>query len=357
MTFETSQPQSDVDLSCHNTLALRCRADYACDVTNDAQLPALLAFAAEHGVAWHVLGGGSNVILPAHLHGLVLLMRTRGITLLQADQLQADQLQADPPSTNDDAVDIAVAAGENWDDVVATCINNGWFGLENLSLIPGSAGAAPVQNIGAYGVEVAQFIVAVDYFDVQEQRIVTIDNTACEFRYRDSVFKNALRGRAIITRLTLRLRRSTSTNLSYPALRAQFAADAVPTPATVRAAVIAVRRSKLPDPATLPNVGSFFKNPVISARQFGELLLREPQLVSYPQADGSVKLAAGYLVQQCGWKGREDGPVRVHEQQALVLINQGGAEARDLLHTAQQIQADVLARYGVALEIEPDVFG
>jgi UDP-N-acetylmuramate dehydrogenase len=343
--FSGQVPARDVDLSRHNTLALKAVADVAIDVTDSAQLPSLFAFATERGLPWWVLGGGSNVILPARLHGIVLLMRTRGITQLSGN------------AREDDQVDISVAAGENWDDVVAHCVANRWHGLENLSLIPGSCGAAPVQNIGAYGVEVAQFITAVDYFDVRTQCFATLDNAGCEFSYRDSIFKHALRGRVIITGVQLRLHRMARVNLEYPALRAQFAAGVSPTPAQVRDAVIALRRSKLPDPAQLPNVGSFFKNPIIPHAQFLALQQQDSRLVHYPQADGSVKLAAGYLIDQCGWKGRDDGRVRVHDQQALVLINRGGAAARDMLHTAAAIRADVAARYGVTLEIEPDVVG
>jgi len=335
-------PARNVDLCHSNTLALHAFADYAIEVTDVEQLPALIKFSSQHNLPWWVLGGGSNVVLPARLRGVVLLMRTRGIALLQE---------------NDTYVEIGVAAGENWDDLVATCVDNGWYGLENLSLIPGSCGAAPVQNIGAYGVEIAQLVAAVEYFDIHVQRLVTLDNAACEFSYRDSVFKHALRGKAIITRLQLRLSKVADINLDYPALRSQFAVDARPAPREVRQAVIAVRRSKLPDPAVLPNVGSFFKNPVISAARFRDLQKEDAKLVHYPQADGSVKLAAGYLVDRCGWKGRQHGPVRVHELQALVLINGGGATAADFLRAADAIRADVAAHYGVTLEIEPDRFG
>jgi len=330
----------DVSLSSLNTLALTSTADYVTEISRVDQLAVALEFARAHQMPWRVLGGGSNVILPAHLPGLVLLMRTRGITLLNEDE---------------SSVVIAVAAGEVWDDVVAHTLTQAWYGLENLSLIPGSCGAAPVQNIGAYGIEVAQFIVAVEYFDALDGCMYTVSANECEFRYRDSVFKHALRGRAIITCVHLRLSRAPAISLQYPALAAQFVAGAQPTPHDVRAAVIAVRRSKLPDPAVLPNVGSFFKNPVVSRSQFEPLQLADPALPFYPQADGSVKLAAGYLVEKCGWKGRADGPVQVHAQQALVLINRGGADATALLHTADAIRRDVFARYGVALVIEPDI--
>jgi len=341
-SVSAAMPARDVDLSHRNTLALHSVADYAIEVTDVEQLPALIGFAMQRNLPWWVLGGGSNVILLPRLQGLVLLMRTRGIALLHE---------------NDTHVEISIAAGENWDDAVARCIDNGWYGLENLSLIPGNCGAAPVQNIGAYGVEVAQFITAVEYFDVAKQRVVLLDNAGCEFSYRDSIFKRVLLGHAIITSVRLRLSKQARVDLQYPALRTQFAPDTTPTPQQVRAAVIAVRRSKLPDPVQLPNVGSFFKNPVVLAQQFRDLQKLDPQLVHYPQPDGTVKLAAGYLVDHCGWKGRDDGPVRVHELQALVLINRGGATQRDLLRTAAAIRTDVAARYGVALEVEPVILG
>ena len=333
--------RSDVDLSSLNTLALTSTANYLAEITDATQLSAALAFARAQRLPWRVLGGGSNVIVPARVPGLVLLMRLRGITVLH---------------DGDDHVVIAVAAGEVWDDVVAHTLAQGWYGLENLSLIPGSCGAAPVQNIGAYGVEIAQFVVAVDYFDAVDGCQRSVATPDCAFRYRDSVFKHALRDRAIITRVQLRLARKACVNLQYPALAEQFPHGVQPTPHEVRAAVIAVRRSKLPDPAELPNVGSFFKNPLVSSAQFEPLRRADPALPFYPQADGTVKLAAGYLVERCGWKGRVDGAVQVHAKQALVLINRGGADATALLHTADAIRRDVHARYGVALEIEPDLF-
>jgi UDP-N-acetylmuramate dehydrogenase len=332
----------DVDLSRHNTLALPSLADHVVTISAQQQLPAVFRRIAALGLPWWVLGGGSNVLLPPHLAGVVVLMRTRGIELLH---------------DHGDHVELEVAAGENWDDVVAHCCAQHWHGLENLSLIPGSAGAAPVQNIGAYGVEIAQFIVAVEYFDVRTQQLCTLDNAGCEFRYRDSVFKHALRGGVVITRVRLRLYKDARVNIEYPALRSQFGNTTGPTPREVREAVIAVRRSKLPDPAVLPNAGSFFKNPIVSAAQFTALQQQDPRLVHYPQADGTVKLAAGYLIERCGWRGRACGAAGVHELQALVLVNRGGASIDDLLRTADAIRADVAARYGVTLDIEPDVIG
>jgi UDP-N-acetylmuramate dehydrogenase len=248
-----------------------------------------------------------------------------------------------------------VAAGENWHAFVQWTLEQGMPGLENLSLIPGTAGAAPIQNIGAYGVETRDYFHSLTAFDPDSGQFVTLDRDACRFAYRDSIFKHEAGRGLIIVDVTFALPKAWTPNLRYAELAQAVAAQgiAVPTARDVAATVIAVRRRKLPDPAEIGNAGSFFKNPVVSAAVCERLLAQYPALVHHRQADGSEKLAAGWLIDQCGWKGRSLGQAGVYEKQALVLVNRGGATGAEVQALARAIQQDVQARYGVVLEPEP----
>jgi UDP-N-acetylmuramate dehydrogenase len=240
--------------------------------------------------------------------------------------------------------------------VVSACIARGWDGLENLALIPGTAGAAPVQNIGAYGVELADRFDSLQAWHIPERRLVRMTAADCRFAYRDSVFKHARPDEWLIVSVRLALPRPWRPVLGYPDLqRDAELSKSSPTARAVFDAVCRIRRAKLPDPAAIGNAGSFFKNPLVDARARDELLARFPGLVSYAQPDGRYKLAAGWLIDQCGWKGRSLGPAGVHDRQALVLVNRGGAKAEDVMALAAAIQGDVKARYGVELEPEPVV--
>jgi UDP-N-acetylmuramate dehydrogenase len=287
-----------------------------------------------------VLGGGSNILLTRDFAGLVLHMCSEGIEIV-----------GDDADTNF----VRAAAGENWHRFVQWTLGRGLGGLENLSLIPGSVGAAPIQNIGAYGVEVKDCFHSLRAFDFETGTIFTLDKTACEFGYRDSVFKHRLRNRAAILDVTFALPKDWRANISYADVAQELASSGLsaPTAQDIGAAVIAIRTRKLPDPAVIGNAGSFFKNPVVPAGQRDGLLRRFPHLVSYAQADGSFKLAAGWLIDQCGWKGKSAGAAGVYEKQALVLVNRGGASGQDVVLLARLIQADVQARFGVLLEPEP----
>jgi UDP-N-acetylmuramate dehydrogenase len=291
-----------------------------------------------------VLGGGSNVVLPERLPGTVLLMRTRGLAI--------------EPQGAMDAL-LTAAAGERWHDVVRHALGQGYGGLENLVLIPGSAGAAPVQNIGAYGVELAERFHTLRALDLDSGAVHTFDRAACRFGYRDSVFKQPEGGRLVILTLTLRVSRRPDLRVDYPDVARELAAlgRSRPTPVDVAEAVVRVRRRKLPDPRTLGNAGSFFKNPIVSAEAAQRLQSREPGLVAHPAGPGRSKLAAAQLIERCGWKGRRRGAVGVWRRQALVLVNYGGATASDLLGLADAIRRDVHARFGVILELEPRVLG
>ncbi len=287
-----------------------------------------------------VLGGGSNLLLTGDFNGLVLHMANHGVAITGED---------------DNSVFVTAQAGENWHGFVRWTLEHGLPGLENLSLIPGSVGASPIQNIGAYGSELAEHFHSLTAFDFSTGEVFTLAKADCAFGYRDSVFKHALRDRAVILEVTFALPKRWQPNLRYAELAAEIAARGIaqPTANDISEAVIAIRTRKLPDPAKLGNAGSFFKNPVVSATQRDALLAQHPALVSYPQADGSYKLAAGWLIDQCGWKGKSLGAAGVHEKQALVLVNRGGASGEDILRLADAIRADVLEKYGVAIEPEP----
>jgi UDP-N-acetylmuramate dehydrogenase len=330
------------DLTSSNTFGLASRAQACVTVEHPDQLPALSDLAQRHD-SLLVLGGGSNMVLPERVPGLVAKVALRGVRLAE-----------ERPG----AWIVEAAAGETWHDFVARCIERGWDGLENLALIPGTVGAAPVQNIGAYGVELAERFDSLQAWDVPGRRLVRMTADDCRYAYRDSAFKHARPGRWLIVSVRFALPRPWRPVLDYPDLRRDETLAAMAGGATARAvfdAVCRIRRAKLPDPAVTGNAGSFFKNPLVDAGARDALLARAPGLVSYAQPDGRYKLAAGWLIDQCGWKGRALGPAGVHDRQALVLVNRGGAAAGDVLALARAIQGDVQARYGVMLEPEPVV--
>lgn len=326
-----------------NTLALPCVAQSAWRLDDESGLSWLQAqWQAKQPMK--IVGGASNLILPPILPGQTVLMALKGITVIE--------------ETTQNVL-VRVAAGESWHEWVQQSLNAGWFGLENLALIPGTVGASPIQNIGAYGVEVGQRIECVTVWDFSCGQIKVLSANDCQFAYRDSLFKKPEGQALLILSVSFRLLKQATWRpvIDYPDLKplAQSALtnDLVVSPQSVFDQVVAVRRRKLPDPALTPNVGSFFKNPLVSAEHFDRLRQQYPGLVAYPQADGRAKLAAGWMIEQCGWKGRRVGAVGVHERQALVLVNLGQAQVRDLLALAHAISEDVLGKFGVALEIEP----
>lgn len=335
--------QTDVDLQPYNTLAVPARAEYYADVTERRQLPELLQFAREKALPLLVLGGGSNIVLKRDFPGLVLHIRLAGKTLVNEDR---------------DYYRLKVAAGENWHELVQYTLEQGYWGLENLSLIPGSVGAAPIQNIGAYGVELKDVFDRLEAVDVATGELVEFNKDDCAFGYRDSLFKREGRDRYIIVSVTLRLLRQPHLKVTYPSLREALASVPLEalTPRDVSRAVCAVRQSKLPDPMAIPNVGSFFKNPLVGLDQFMELQMHHPGLVSYPVDARHVKLAAGWLIDRAGWKGVQRGPVAVHAEQALVLTNPGRASGAEVLALAEEIRHSIAAEYNVDLEAEPRVY-
>lgn len=327
-----------------NTLALKQSARYFVDVTSQDDVSAALSFARQYQLPWMVLGSGSNVVLSQDYPGLVIHHKFKGIELIHDDEASAT---------------LKIAAGEAWHDLVQYTLGKNWYGLENLALIPGTVGAAPVQNIGAYGVELSDVFDSLEAWDENLQQWVTLDRHQCQFAYRDSLFKREPH-RFLILSVTVRLSKLPRVNISYQNLREYFSPQGVCprdtgniTPEDVFKAVVAIRQSKLPDPALAPNAGSFFKNPLVNIAQYENLLKQYPQLVSYPSGTSQRKLAAGWLIEQAGWKGLSRGNIGVHPEQALVLVNHGKGDGAELLRFANALCEDIKQRYGVTLEIEP----
>jgi len=288
-----------------------------------------------------MLGGGSNVLFTKDFEGLLLKNEISGIEVINEDAQQ---------------VWIKVGAGVVWHEFVLQCIERGWGGLENLSLIPGTVGASPIQNIGAYGVEVKDLIVEVEGVDLVQKNTRTINSQECEFAYRSSVFKTSLKNTFLITAVVFRLDKQPKLHVEYGAIKDQLSKMKIdhPTIKDVSNAVISIRQSKLPDPNIIGNAGSFFKNPVLSAKILNVLKAIFPGIVSCPFGN-EFKLAAGWLIEQAGWKGHREGNVGCHEKQALVLVNHGNASGAEVLQLSQKIQQSVQATFGVELEIEVNV--
>ena len=323
-----------------NSFGIDARAHAYVRVTTLAELQQALQEPALAALPRLLLGGGSNIVLTGDFAGLVLHMALKGCSIAECTE---------------DTNYVRAAAGENWHDFVAWTLAQGLAGLENLALIPGTVGAAPIQNIGAYGAQIADHFYSLTVYDSASGATSTLDHAACRFAYRDSLFKHADGQGLVILDVTFALPRKWQAKLAYQELAQALAAQGLPEPDArqIFNAVIEIRRRKLPDPQVIGNAGSFFKNPLVSKQQCAVLLARFPALVHHAQADGGEKLAAGWLIDQCGWKGKRLGPAGVYDRQALVLVNHGGATGADITRLATAIADDVEARYGVRLEPEP----
>ena len=333
------QLQRDVSLREFNTFGLPATARFVVTIDSEAALLDALAMPELRGLPRLVLGGGSNVVLTRDFDGVVFRMAIRGRERL-ADDAHARYVRG--------------GAGEVWHAFVDWTLAHDCPGLENLALIPGTLGAAPIQNIGAYGLELAERLAQVRALDTTTGTFVTLSRDACTFGYRDSLFKREP-GRYIIVSVTLRLPQPWQSVTGYADVSRTLAQAGIdrPNARQIFNAVADIRRRKLPDPAELGNAGSFFKNPVVDAATFAALRERFPQAVGYAQADGTWKVAAGWLIDQCGWRGKSLGQAGVHERQALVLVNRGGASGSDIVALARAVQASVQARFDIALEPEP----
>ncbi len=336
------QIETGVSLKPYNTFSLPAVARTLVRVAGDDDVRELARHPQFGRAAKFVLGGGSNIILTRDMPQLVLKVEVRGMRLVEA---------------RPDAWIVEAGAGENWHELVAFTLAQGWPGLENLALIPGTVGASPVQNIGAYGVELQDRFESLDAVDLATGAGLTLRAADCAFGYRDSVFKQALAGRCVITRVRFRLPRPWQPVLGYLELERKRAETGIAAPGAQQVFdwVCAIRRAKLPDPAVIGNAGSFFKNPVVSVEQCRDITGRDPEVVHYPMPDGSVKLAAGWMIDACGWKGKSVGQAGVYEKQALVLVNRGNATGSEVMLLATAIQESVYGRFGIRLEVEPVV--
>ena len=334
--------ESGVSLKPYNTFGLPAVARSLVRITGDSDVRAVVDHPQFGRAPKFVLGGGSNIVLTRDMPQVVLKIEVRGMRLVQE---------------LDDAWIIEAGAGENWHDFVAWTLEQGYPGLENLGLIPGTVGAAPVQNIGAYGLELAERFESLDAVDLVTGRSVTLSSSVCAFGYRDSVFKHALAGRSVIMRVRFRLPRPWQPVLGYLDLERKIAQTGITAPDARQIFhwVCAIRRGKLPDPACVGNAGSFFKNPLVTPEQCRDIIGRDPEVVHYPMADGRIKLAAGWLIDSCGWKGKTVGKAGVYEKQALVLVNRGDAIGSEVMTLARAIQESVYGKFGIRLELEPVV--
>ncbi|NDY91389.1 UDP-N-acetylmuramate dehydrogenase [Ideonella livida] len=334
------QIETGVSLKPFNTFGLPAVAGRLVRIAAEADVRRVLDHP-ELGLApKFVLGGGSNVILTRDMPELVLKVEVMGRRLVE---------------TRPDAYIVEVGAGERWHDTVAWTLAQGWPGLENMALIPGTVGAAPVQNIGAYGLELQDRFESLDTVDLTTGRTVTLNALQCKFGYRDSIFKGGLAGKSVITRVRLRLPRPWQPQLGYLDIERKMTETGITAPdaRTVFQWICDIRSAKLPDPAVIGNVGSFFKNPVVTPEQCRDIIARDPHVVHYPMDDGSFKLAAGWLIDACGWKGKSIGQAGVFEKQALVLVNRGAAIGSEVQTLARAIQESVYGRFGIRLEMEP----
>ncbi|SEV85444.1 UDP-N-acetylmuramate dehydrogenase [Luteibacter sp. 329MFSha] len=331
---------SDAPLGQRNTLRVDARAKLLAEVRDPMKIPELLDYPAVKGGKVLVLGEGSNLLIKGDFDGTVLAMATRGVETFQRD----------------DRVLIRVAAGERWDDFVRWSLGQGFAGLENLILIPGTVGASPIQNIGAYGVEVAEFIDTVEAWDTHKGEFVVLDKAACAFSYRDSTFKQQA-GRWIVVAVTFALPRERPLSLDYAGIREEVEKMGVAraTPYHVAEAVVRLRSRKLPDPAVIGNAGSFFKNPIVPAAKADALALAHPGMPVWPHAGDTAKISAGWLIEAAGFKGEREGDAGMSNRHALVLVNHGKATGPQLWAFAQKVIAGVQAKFGVTLEPEPVV--
>ena len=335
------QIEENVSLKNFNTFGIEAKARYFVEINSEEELAELFM-----GRQWHtterlVLGGGSNLLLVKNFEGLVIRMNIRGIT----------------HRINNETVLVEAGAGENWNELVNYCVDHNFAGMENLTLIPGSVGASPIQNIGAYGVELKDVFESCRAFEIATGQVKIFNAADCHFGYRESVFKSALKGQYIITSVKFRLSTMGKLNLSYGAIEQELASRGItePTIKDVSQVVAAIRVSKLPDPSTIGNSGSFFKNPVIPASQFKDIYEKYPTVSNYPAGQGLVKLAAGWLIEQCGWKGKTIGHTGTWKNQALVLVNHGGATGQEVYDLSSQIIDSVYTKFGVMLEREVNI--
>lgn len=333
--------EQNISLKALNTFGVDAVAQSFVTISSIGQLEQVFSQLISPEMPFLVLGQGSNLLFTRNYNGVVVKIEIKGIDVVDE---------------NEEYVYVKAGAGVNWHEFVLHCINHDWGGVENLSLIPGTIGAAPVQNIGAYGVELKEVLHSLRAWDVRQKKLVDFTNTACAFGYRNSIFKQGLKGMVVIGEVVFKLTKKHTIKVGYGAIQDELAKQGIskPTIKDVSNAVIAIRTSKLPDPKRMGNAGSFFKNPVVTQHFFDHLQKYYPTVVGYPSGT-EIKLAAGWLIEQAGWKGFHEGNVGCYDKQALVLVNFGGATGSEILGLAKRIQASVKVKFDVELEMEVNV--
>lgn len=331
--------KKNISLKAYNTFGIDVKASRFVSIASLYELKQLLNSEKD----FFLISGGSNLLLTRDIERLVVHINIQGISIDHEEE---------------NTVDLTVNAGENWHEFVLWCISENYGGLENLSLIPGNVGTSPIQNIGAYGVEVKDCITKVEALEIATNKLVSFSNEACNFGYRNSIFKNEVKGKYILTSVSFRLTtKNHQLTTSYGAIENELAVQKIkiPTLKNISDAIIRIRKSKLPDPKEIGNSGSFFKNPVISKKQFLRLQKENPSIPNYPVSETEIKVPAGWLVEQSGFKGKRFGDAGVHEKQALVLVNYGSATGIEIFQLAEKIQQTVFKKFEIALEIEVNV--
>ncbi|WP_316801876.1 UDP-N-acetylmuramate dehydrogenase [Pedobacter nototheniae] len=335
------QIQENISLKPYNSFGIDVKAGFFTEIFNENDLKALFESDLIKSNQILIIGGGSNMLFTKNFEGLVIKMSIKGIS----------------NEITGETVKVTAGAGEVWNDLVNYCVQHGFGGIENLSLIPGTVGASPIQNIGAYGVELKDVFESCTAFEIETETFKTFNFDDCHFGYRESIFKGQLKGKYIITSVTFNLTTVAKVNTSYGAIEAELTNRNIEEPdiADVSAAVSHIRVSKLPDPSTIGNAGSFFKNPIVEKYEFADVVANHPDVVHYPTPDGKIKLAAGWLIEQCGWKGKIVGRTGTWKNQALVLVNHGNATGTEVYQLSEQIIDSVKSTFGVTLEREVNI--
>jgi UDP-N-acetylmuramate dehydrogenase len=334
--------QENKSLKPYNSFSINATAKQFTVCTHIAALPEIFSEAAEKKTPHLVLGGGSNILFTKDFEGLVIKNEIKGITVVQEDEQY---------------VYVKAGAGENWHQLVLYCVQQGWGGIENLALIPGCVGASPIQNIGAYGIELEDVFYELEAWHINDKCIIHLKHQNCRFGYRDSIFKNEFKNKLVIASVTLRLQKQSKINTSYQALEQELQKAGITSPGIkdVCEAVIRIRSSKLPDPAVIGNAGSFFKNPIVNNERFHQLQSKYPKIIGYASHNGDYKLAAGWLIEAGGFKGVRRGDAGCHEKQALVLVNHGNATGKEIWQLSEEILNSIKDKFGVQLEREVNI--
>lgn len=334
--------KENIDLKAFNTFGINSTANYFAEVKSKTQLKKALTFAEENNIPFTILGGGSNVLFTNSNYDFIIHNLIGGIEKL---------------NENNEIIELRVGGGVSWNTFVNYCVVHSYAGIENLALIPGSVGASPMQNIGAYGVEIKDVFISLNALEISTGKEFSFNKDECKFGYRESVFKNKLKNKFVITDVTFRLNKTPQFNVSYGAIVNQLEAMEIKILSikAIRDAVINIRRSKLPDPKEIGNAGSFFKNPEVENKRFSEIFAAFPGIVGYDLGNGKTKLAAGWLIENCGWKGFREGDAGCHKKQALVLVNYGNASGQEILDLSQKIIDSVKNKFDIELEREVNI--